>query len=109
MQVTGGVLLDDEGQLLLARASLPPRGSAVRVKSRFRRYSANCDSAFAADLARVDAFFELVRLPLAVGFLGIDQDFLLCATLFTNSPAAVDGLLPARRSALLFLMSSSPA
>ena len=60
-------------------ASLPPRGSPVRVKSRFRRYSANCDSAFAADLAGVDAFFELVRLPLAVGFLGIDQDFLLWA------------------------------
>ena len=77
VQVTGGVLLNDEGQLCLL-ASLPPRGSAVRVKSRFRRYSASCDSAFAADLAGVDAFFELVRLPLAVGFLGI-MDFLLWA------------------------------
>jgi len=63
-------------------AALPPGGSAVRVKSRFRRYSANCDSAFAAGLAGVDAFFELVRLRDAVDFLGIDQDFLLWATLF---------------------------
>ncbi|MFL5447392.1 MAG: hypothetical protein ACJ8A6_06350 [Gemmatimonadales bacterium] len=30
----------------------------------------------------MDAFFELVRLLLAVDFLGIDQDFLLWATLF---------------------------
>src|SRR5215217_3071834 len=54
----------------------PPCGSAVRVKSRFRRYSANCELAFAADLTGVDAFFELVPLLAAADFLGIDQDFL---------------------------------
>ena len=63
-------------------AAPPPGGSAVRVKSRFRRYSASCDSAFAAGLAGVDALFELVRLRVAVDFLGIGQDFLLWATLF---------------------------
>src|SRR3954453_20633966 len=63
-------------------AALPPGGSAVRVKSRFRRYSASCDSAGAADLAGADAFFELARLLAAAFLLGIDQDLLLRATLF---------------------------
>src|SRR5215204_3071654 len=68
--------------------TLPPGGSAVRVKSRFRRYSANCESAFGRDLIGVDFFFVLVRLLVAADFLSIDQDFLLCATRFACRESA---------------------
>ena len=52
--------------------ALPPRGSAVRVKSRFFQYSVSCDSAVAADFGREAAYFELARLAVWVVFFGID-------------------------------------
>src|SRR5215208_4757777 len=49
----------------------PPAGSAVRVKSRLRRYSASWDSAVVAGLAGVAALFELVRFFVGLDFLGM--------------------------------------
>jgi hypothetical protein len=56
----------------LAACAFPPAGSAVRLKSRFRRYSASCDSAVAAFLeGAAAAFLVLVRFEVLADFFGI--------------------------------------
>src|SRR5919107_5597111 len=56
-------------------AAVPPLGSAVRLKSRLRRYSVSCDSALAV-FAGAACFFEAFGLA-AAAFLGILQDLVL--------------------------------
>src|SRR5215217_3423016 len=62
----------------LPAEALPPAGSAVREKSRFRRYSFSCDAAVEAapagdfaDLADFAAFFELFGFATRLGLLGM--------------------------------------
>ena len=83
----------------LPAEALPPAGSAVREKSRFRRYSFSCDAAVEAapagdfaDLADFAAFFELFGFATRLGLLGMGrgfQDRRRLATLFECRESAL--------------------
>jgi hypothetical protein len=84
-----------KSSLGLGRA-LPPLGSAVRVKSRLRRYSVNCLSGLEAGFTGLAVAARAVVARARLVFLGIRISSVFARTISsrTNSPAAVVGSSP---------------